>query len=64
MKFGPVPVAEAGGAILAHSAAVDDGVVRKGTVLDKGALARLAAAGLDTVVVATLDPDDVHEDAA
>lgn len=64
MKFGPVAVAEAGGAILAHSAAVADGVVRKGTVLDKGALARLAKAGLDTVVVAMLDPDDVHEDAA
>jgi molybdenum cofactor cytidylyltransferase len=33
MSFGPVPVAEAEGAILAHSVRVSDGVLKKGHVL-------------------------------
>ena len=64
MRFGPVPLAEAEGAILAHSVAVPGGRIRKGRVLDDGAIARLAAAGLSEVVVARLGPEDVHEDAA
>lgn len=64
MRFGPVPLAEAEGAILAHSVAVPGGRIRKGRVLDDGAIGRLAAAGLSEVVVARLGPEDVHEDAA
>ena len=64
MRFGPVPLAEVEGAILAHSVAVPGGRIRKGRVLDDGAIARLAAAGLSEVVVARLGPEDVHEDAA
>ena len=64
MRFGPVPLTQALGAILAHSELLDDGRLRKGTVLGPAELARLAAAGLAEVTVAHLDPDDVPEDAA
>jgi len=64
MKFGPVPVAEAEGAILAHSEAVASGRLRKGTVLGAGDIAALCAAGHETVTVARLDEGDLHENAA
>ena len=69
MRFGPVPAAQAAGAILAH--ATDgrrpDGSVlalRKGTVLEAGHVALLLRAGHATVIAARLDPGDVAEDAA
>lgn len=64
MKFGPVPLAEAEGAIAAHSVRLDDGVIRKGTRLGAEEIARLAAAGISEVVVARLEPGDLAEDAA
>ena len=64
MKFGPVPLAEAEGAILAHSEQVASGRLRKGAVLGAGEIAALAEAGYDTVTVARLEADDLHEDAA
>lgn len=64
MRFGPVSLTEAQGAILAHSVALPDGRLRKGCTLNPADLARLQAAGLTTVTVARLDPDDVPEDAA
>ena len=64
MKFGPVPVGEAEGAILAHSVRAPGGMLRKGTVLSARDIAGLAEAGIDSVIVARLDADDVHEDAA
>ncbi len=64
MRFGPVPLSEAAGAILAHSAAVDGGRIRKGSVLAAGDIERLSAAGITDVTVSRLDPDDLDEDAA
>ncbi len=64
MKFGPVPVAQAEGAILAHSLRLPDGRLRKGVRLDGTHVQALVAAGYDTVVVAQLGADDLHEDAA
>jgi molybdenum cofactor cytidylyltransferase len=64
MQFGPVPLAQAVGAVLAHSVALPDGRLRKGIRLGPDDLARLAASGLAVVTVARLAPDDVHEDAA
>ena len=64
MKFGPVPLAEAEGAIAAHSLRLQSGVIRKGTRLTADHLARLAANGVKEVVAARLGPDDVHEDEA
>lgn len=64
MDFGPVPLAEAEGAILAHSEAVAGGRLRKGLVLGAAELAALAAAGVTTVWVARPGPAEVGEDAA
>jgi molybdenum cofactor cytidylyltransferase len=64
VKFGPVPVAGAADAILAHSVRIKDGVLRKGTVLSSAHIAVLAAAGVAEVTVARLEADDVHEDEA
>ena len=64
MKFGSVPVAAAGGAILAHSLRLPGGAIRKGAVLGPADIARLQAAGVGEVIAAQLEPDDIHEDAA
>lgn len=64
MKFGPVPLEEAEGAILAHSERLPDGRLRKGQVIGAHDVARLRAAGLREVTVARLGPRDVHEDRA
>jgi molybdenum cofactor cytidylyltransferase len=64
MKFGPVPVAQALGAILAHSHPSGEGRLRKGRVLEAADLAALAAEGCDSVVVARLGPGDLDENAA
>ncbi|MGE0256509.1 MAG: NTP transferase domain-containing protein [Alphaproteobacteria bacterium] len=64
MQFGPVPVAQAVGAILVHSREAGGRRLRKGTVLDADDVARLARAGVDTVVVARLEPGEVGEDEA
>ena len=64
MKFGPVPVAEAEGAVLAHSLALDGGRLRKGHVLTPADIARLKDSGHATVTVARMEPGDLDEDAA
>ncbi len=64
MKFGPVPVARAEGAILAHSLKVAQGRLRKGVRLEPAHLDQLRAAGITEVTVARLDPGDLHEDTA
>lgn len=64
MQFGPVPLDQALGAVLAHSLPLSEVRLRKGCVLGAGDLAALAAAGVARVVVARLDPGDVAEDQA
>jgi molybdenum cofactor cytidylyltransferase len=64
MKFGPVPVAEAEGAIAVHSIRQAGLVLKKGTLIGKAEIAALAAAGIAEIVVARLEPGDVSEDAA
>lgn len=64
MKFGPVPVASALGAVAAHTVAAEGRTIRKGTVLDAHDVDALAKAGLAEIVVARLEPDDVAEDEA
>ena len=64
MRFGPVPLDQARGAVLAHSLDTPAGRLRKGTVLGQPEIAALAAAGLAEVTVARLDPGDVPEDDA
>lgn len=64
MKFGPVPAAEAAGAVLAHSIRVNGKRFGKGAPLSAEDVKALAAAGVEEVVVARLGPDDMAEDAA
>jgi len=64
MRFGPLPLSLARGAILAHGCRLPDGSLKKGRVLTDEDLARLAGAGYETVTAALLEPGDVGEDAA
>lgn len=72
MRFGPVPLDAAVGAILAHSQVAADSLdyanvtykIAKGTVLTAQHVADLAENGVVDVVVARLEPGDLHEDAA
>ena len=62
MFFGDVPVAEAEGAILAHSVSLPGATFRKGRRLSGADIEALKAAGHDAVTVARLDAGDVAED--
>ena len=64
MRFGPVPINQAMGAVLAHSVVLGVGRLRKGMVLGAADIAALQAAGKATVVVARLDANDIGEDQA
>lgn len=64
MIFGPVPVEQAQGAILAHALRLDGLRLKKGSVLEAKDIAALTAAGQTQVTVARLEPGDIHEDAA
>ncbi|HZF78092.1 MAG TPA: molybdopterin-binding/glycosyltransferase family 2 protein [Acetobacteraceae bacterium] len=64
MIFGPTPLAEARGAVLAHTLRLPSRVLKKGTVLDEPALAALREAGQREVIAARLEAGDVPEDEA
>ena len=68
MKFGEVDIDEDGleGAILAHTLRLGNGAgtVKKGAVLTVNDIERLRKAGYGQVMVAQLEPGDVHEDRA
>ena len=64
MKFGPIPIAESVGAIVAHAVRQDGLVLRKGQVVTHEHRAALKGAGVATLVAARLDPGDVGEDEA
>ena len=64
MKFGPVPLAQAEGALLAHGQQIGQRRLPKGHILDVADLADAAAAGVIELVVARLEPSDVAEDDA
>ncbi len=64
MKFGPLPVAEAEGAILAHSIGLAGGRLKKGRALSARDVTALAEAGIDRVIVARPEPGDMLEDEA
>jgi len=64
MIFGEVPVAEAEGAILAHSLKLGTVALKKARVLSRADLDLIAGAGFARIVVARLEPGDVGEDEA
>jgi molybdenum cofactor cytidylyltransferase len=64
MQFARFKVADAEGAILAHSIGLPKGTLKKGRVLSPSDLARLSEAGIDEIVAARLEPGDIGEDEA
>ncbi|HRC57173.1 MAG TPA: NTP transferase domain-containing protein [Kofleriaceae bacterium] len=64
MRFGPLPVDQALGAILVHTTRANDVVLKKGRVLRLEDLAALTAAKIDQMICAVLEAGDVHEDRA
>jgi molybdenum cofactor cytidylyltransferase len=64
VKFGEVPVAEAEGAILAHSLKLGATALKKARVLSQADVELIAASGLRRIVVARLETGDVGEDEA
>ena len=65
MKFGPVALAEAEGAILAHSHLLNSSKrLRKGIKLSSADLADLARDGVTEVIVARPDESEIHENDA
>ena len=64
MQFGEVAVADAEGAILAHSLRLGATAFKKGRILSAADIAALGEAGIGRIVVARLDTGDVEENAA
>jgi molybdenum cofactor cytidylyltransferase len=64
MKFGPVPVASAAGATLAHSQTIGGKRYRKGRVLSGDDVAAIAAAGVGDLTVVQMEPGDIGENDA
>ena len=64
MKFGPTPIDDALGAVLAHTVRLDGADLKKGRTLDAGDLAILREAGVTEVLAARFQPGDVPEDEA
>jgi molybdenum cofactor cytidylyltransferase len=64
MRFGPVPVDQAAGAVLAHALTAGGRRLRKGMVLGPEDVRALLDAGFAEVTVARLDPGDVAENLA
>jgi molybdenum cofactor cytidylyltransferase len=62
--FGRIALADALGAVLAHTQRLPGTVLRKGAVLDAAAIEALRGADIDSVIAARLEPGDVAEDAA
>lgn len=64
MKFGPISLDEAEGAILAHAVTAGGRVWRKATLLTAEDVAALQAAGVVEVVAAVPEPGDLDENEA
>src|SRR5512145_186055 len=64
VKFGPVAIAEAAGAILAHGVRAGTVTFKKGRLLTPDDVAQLTGAQVETVIAARLEPGDIGEDEA
>src|SRR6185437_2408778 len=64
MIFAEMALAEAEGALLAHSVKLKGGAFKKGRRLSAADIAALAEAGHSSVMAVRLEPDDVPEDEA
>ena len=64
MIFGAIPIADAEGAVLAHSITATGVRMKKGRRLSRDDLPTLEEAGIAKVIAARLEDDDVDEDTA
>jgi len=64
VKFGPIAIEEAEGAVLAHATTAGEKRFRKAHRLSAEDISTLKQAGIVQVVAAVLSPDDLGEDAA
>ncbi len=64
MKFGPVSVSDARGAISAHAVRRGEVKLKKGQLIGPAEQAALRGAGVEAVIAAQLEPGDISEDAA
>jgi molybdenum cofactor cytidylyltransferase len=64
VKFGPLPVQDAVGALAAHTVRVGDRVLRKGRAMSADDVAALRSAGIEEIVAVVLEEGDVGEDEA
>ncbi|HEV7251651.1 MAG TPA: molybdopterin-binding/glycosyltransferase family 2 protein [Mesorhizobium sp.] len=64
MRFGPIPLDQAEGAVLAHAVQAGAARLRKGHRLTRGDIAALGQAGVAEVIAAVLEPGDRGEDEA
>ncbi|MBZ9993354.1 NTP transferase domain-containing protein [Mesorhizobium sp. BH1-1-4] len=64
MKFGPIPIEAAEGAVLAHATIAGEKRFRKAHRLSAEDVSMLKKAGITQVVAAVLAPNDLGEDAA
>jgi molybdenum cofactor cytidylyltransferase len=64
VRFGPLAIDEAVGAILAHATNAGEKRFRKAHLLSAGDVAELKRAGVTEVIAAVLDADDLAEDEA
>lgn len=64
MRFGPINVADAAGAVLAHGMKVGGRSLKKGRVLSAADVELLVREGFESVVGASFDAGDVTEDRA
>ena len=60
MRFGPVSVEDAIGALVAHSVRAGGTLVKKGTHLTADMAALLKSEGIDQIVAVRLEAGDVH----
>ena len=64
MRFGPVPIGESCGALVAHGVHADGVVLKKGDRVTADHIESLHRAGVKTIVVAALEEGDVDENIA
>ncbi len=64
MKFGPVELDKASGAVLAHALDTVKGRMKKGTLLTDADIEVLRASAIKSIIVARPGPDDVAENTA
>jgi len=64
MRFGPLPLDKAVGAMAAHSLRLPGLVVKKGAVITQEDVRRLGDAGVSEIVAVVLESNDVAEDVA